>query len=264
MPRQSYSGLYLQTLEVSRSHSDTTHSVGILWTSDQPDTEASTWQHTTLTRERCLCSGEIRTRNPNKRASADIRPTLCGHLDRRVYKLDTEETDHSSGRFDFASVEVELVGEAVALWQLLGASVLLVPINSTLLETLLQFIYQQRCKNSRIDSVLKLINFSPLRTRLQHLGLVDCLWNVMAHVQKPDFVFRRKRRVHLNRWGSSVQSTTGNRGVRISGSNAGYTMFRGSVKSTGYQFHSTVSPPLPHHHVTVRHFVSTGLYYEMW
>jgi len=33
--------------------------------------------------------------------------------------------------------------------------------------------------------------------------------------------------------GASVQSTTGSRGVRISGSNAGYTMFRGSVKSTG-------------------------------
>jgi len=31
----------------------------------------------------------------------------------------------------------------------------------------------------------------------------------------------------------SVQSTTGGRGVRISGINAGYTMFRGSVKSTG-------------------------------
>ena len=34
--------------------------------------------------------------------------------------------------------------------------------------------------------------------------------------------------------GASVQSTTGNRGVPISGSNAGYTMFRGSVKGTGY------------------------------
>jgi len=29
---------------------------------------------------------------------------------------------------------------------------------------------------------------------------------------------------------ASVQSTTGSRGVRISGSNVGYTMFRGSVK----------------------------------
>jgi len=34
--------------------------------------------------------------------------------------------------------------------------------------------------------------------------------------------------------GTSVQSTTDSRGVRISGSNGGYTMFRGSVKSTGY------------------------------
>ena len=45
--------------------------------------------------------------------------------------------------------------------------------------------------------------------------------------------------------GASVQSTTGSRGVRISGNNAGSTVFRGSVKSTGYQLHSPVSPPLP-------------------
>ena len=30
---------------------------------------------------------------------------------------------------------------------------------------------------------------------------VDCVWNVMAHAQKPDFVFRRNGRVHLNRQG---------------------------------------------------------------
>ena len=34
--------------------------------------------------------------------------------------------------------------------------------------------------------------------------------------------------------GASVQLTTGSRGVRVRGSNAGYTMFRGSVKSNGY------------------------------
>ena len=45
--------------------------------------------------------------------------------------------------------------------------------------------------------------------------------------------------------GTSVQSTTGSRGVRISGSNAAYTMFRGSVKGTGYPLHSPVSPSLP-------------------
>ena len=50
----------------------------------------------------------------------------------------------------------------------------------------------------------------------------------MAHAQKPDLVFQRKGRVHLNWRGASVQSTTGSRGVRISGSNgsnAGYTVF---------------------------------------
>jgi hypothetical protein len=30
---------------------------------------------------------------------------------------------------------------------------------------------------------------------------VDCVWNVMAHAQKPDLVFRRNVRVHLNRRG---------------------------------------------------------------
>jgi len=60
--------------------------------------------------------------------------------------------------------------------------------------------------------------------------------------------------------GASVQSTTGSQGMRISGSNAGYTMFRGSVKSTGYPLHSPVSSSLPLSCVTVWHHISTGLY----
>ena len=67
----------------------------------------------------------------------------------------------------------------------------------------------------------------------------------MAQVQKPHFVFRRNRRVLLNRRGRQFSRLLGSRGVRISGSNAGYTMFRGSVKSTGYPLHSLVSPSLP-------------------
>jgi len=59
---------------------------------------------------------------------------------------------------------------------------------------------------------------------------------------------------------ASVQSTIGSRGVRISGSNAGYTMLRGSVKSTGYPLHSPVSSSLPLPCVTVCHHISTGLY----
>jgi len=63
--------------------------------------------------------------------------------------------------------------------------------------------------------------------------------------------------------GASNQSTTGSRGVRISGSNAGYTMFRGSVKGTGYPIHSPVSPSLLHPCVTLCHHVSTGLYLQL-
>ena len=83
--------------------------------------------------------------------------------------------------------------------------------------------------------------------------MLDVVWNVMAHAQKPDFVFRRNGRVHLNRLGASVQSTAGSRGVRISGSNAEYTTFRGSVNSTGYQLHSPVSPSHPLWCITVCH-----------
>jgi len=61
--------------------------------------------------------------------------------------------------------------------------------------------------------------------------------------------------------GASVQSTTGSRGVSIGGSNAGYTMFRGSVKSTGYPLHSPVSPSLPLPCVTVCHHISTAAYH---
>ena len=115
----------------------------------------------------------------------------------------------------------------------------------------------QNCWNLYALMVLECV---PKKLFPQHLKLVDCVWNVMAHAQKPDFVFRRNGRVHLNRREASVQSTTGSRGVRVSGSNAGYTMFRGSAKSTGYPLHSPVSPSLPLPCVTVSHRISTGLY----
>jgi len=59
------------------------------------------------------------------------------------------------------------------------------------------------------------------------------------------FRLSAKRMSPFKSAGASVQSTTGSRGVRISGSNGGYNMFRGSVKGTGYPLHSPVSPSLP-------------------
>ena len=87
-----------------------------------------------------------------------------------------------------------------------------------------------------------------------HTQYVEASRNVMAHAQKPHFVFRRNGPVHLHRRGRQFS-----RGVRISGANAGYTMFRGIVKSTGYPLHSPVSPLLPFPCVTVCHHILTGL-----
>jgi len=74
------------------------------------------------------------------------------------------------------------------------------------------------------------------------------------------FRLSAKRTSPFKSVGASVQSNTGSRGVRISGSNAGYTMFRGSVKGTGYPLQPPVSPSLPLPRVTVCHHISTGVY----
>jgi len=52
----------------------TPHSVRILWTSDQPDAEATTWRHTTLTRDRYPCPR--RDSNPQHSKWAVAHPRL--------------------------------------------------------------------------------------------------------------------------------------------------------------------------------------------
>ena len=59
------------------------------------------------------------------------------------------------------------------------------------------------------------------------------------------FRLSAKRMSPFKSAGTSVQSIAGSLGVRISGSNAGYTMFLGSVKGTGYPLYSPVSLHLP-------------------
>ena len=81
-----------------------------------------------------------------------------------------------------------------------------------------------------------------------------------AHVQKPDFVFRAKRTTPFKSAGGVISVKYWSRVVRISGNNAGYNMFRGSVKGTGYPLHSPGSPSLPLPCVTVCHQISTGVY----
>ena len=73
------------------------------------------------------------------------------------------------------------------------------------------------------------------------------------------FRLSAKRTSPFKSAGTSVQSITGSRVVRIGGSNAGYTMFRSSVKGTGYPLHSPVSLSLPLLCVTVCHHISNGV-----
>jgi len=99
--------------------------------------------------------------------------------------------------------------------------------------------------------ILWLINWSDVRAQLKCDD---------AHAEN-SFRLSAKKTNPFKSAGASVQSTTGSRGVRISDSNAGYTMFRGSVKGTGYPFHSPVSPSLPLPRVTVCHHISPGVFH---
>jgi len=47
-------GLSLPTVKISKSHSDTQHSVGLFWTKDRPVAETFTGKHTTLTRQKSM------------------------------------------------------------------------------------------------------------------------------------------------------------------------------------------------------------------
>ena len=91
--------------------------------------------------------------------------------------------------------------------------------------------------------------------------MLDCIWNVMSHAQKPDFVFRRKGRVHLNRQGRQFSRMLA-AGVCVSAVVMLDTPSSVVVKGTGYPLHSPVSPSLPLLCVTVCHHVSTGLYMQ--
>jgi hypothetical protein len=55
LAQQPLEGQSVPIIEASRLHSDTPHSVGLLWTGDKPDAETYTWRHTTLRRERHPC-----------------------------------------------------------------------------------------------------------------------------------------------------------------------------------------------------------------
>ena len=80
----------------------------------------------------------------------------------------------------------------------------------------------------------------------------QCILRLKCDGTRAETIFRlsAKRTSPFKSAGASIQSTTGRRGVRISGSNPGYTTIQGGVKGTGYPLHSPVfpstSPPVRH------------------
>jgi hypothetical protein len=73
--------------------------------------------------------------------------------------------------------------------------------------------------------------------------IVDCVWNVMARAQKPDFVFRRNGRVRLNRQRCHFSRLLSAEVSRISSSNAGYTMLPPPTPFSSFPF---TSPSVRH------------------
>ena len=137
-----------------------------------------------------------------------------------------------------------------------------------------------RRKSSSIEAVLESLSVFPgrqcsyyINTRVSFVGrvtrypvllnlerFVDCVWNVMAHAQKPDFVFRRNWRVHLNRRGCQfsrlLAAEVCTSAVVMMDAPCSEVVWRVLVT----QLHSPVSPSLPLPCVTLCRQVSTGLY----
>jgi hypothetical protein len=92
---------------------------------------------------------------------------------------------------------------------------------------------------------------------------VDCVWHVMAHAQKPDFVFRRNGRVHLNRQGRQFSRLPAGE-LCTSACRVLYCsckpVFCSHVTLTGDPLHSLVSPSLLLPCVTVCHHTSNAVY----
>ena len=76
MMRRLQVGQGLLIIEASRSHSDTPHSVGLLWTSDQPDAEPSSGQHSTRDRHPCTRQDS----NPQSQQASGLRDRIVRYI----------------------------------------------------------------------------------------------------------------------------------------------------------------------------------------
>jgi len=82
--------------------------------------------------------------------------------------------------------------------------------------------------------------------------VVEASWNVMAHAQKPDFVFRRNERVYSNQRGRQFSRLLA---AEVCASPCSEVVWN----CTGYPLHSLVCPSLPLPCFAVCHHISTGV-----
>jgi len=88
--QQPQVGQDLLIIEDSWSHSDTPHSVRLLWTSDQLDAETTTWQDTTLATDK-------QTFMP----PAVFKPTVSASERPQTHALDPGATGTDNGKFSY-------------------------------------------------------------------------------------------------------------------------------------------------------------------
>jgi hypothetical protein len=81
MARQPLVGQGLLSVEGSRRHSDTPHSVGLLWTTDQPDEEPLPDNPRHSQEIYIHAASGIRTRSPSNQEAADSRLARLGQWD---------------------------------------------------------------------------------------------------------------------------------------------------------------------------------------
>jgi len=93
--QQLQAGQDLLINQTSRSHTLSPHSEGLLWMSDQPDAKTSTWQHTTLIRDRYpCCRRDSKTLSQQASGSRPMKPI-------KAFPLQTWAGPESSRRLRF-------------------------------------------------------------------------------------------------------------------------------------------------------------------
>ena len=91
---------------------------------------------------------------------------------------------------------------------------------------------------------------------------VDCVWNMMAHVQKPDFIFQRNGPVHKNRRGHQFSRLLAAKACTSAVVMLDITCSEVVWRVLAAHYIRLFPPSLPLLCITMCHRISAGLYYN--